>query len=356
MVYISLVFTILIMGLFSYNQSTFPKNRTFLLLSSTILIVMAGLRNFTVGVDTFSYVQIFESVKGVPIIDFFNGNYYEYRSIETGYLIWNKVISIFSNNAQMMIFFNSFLYICLMFNFIKKNSVNVFLTVFIFFAGGMYILFFNLMRQMIAIAFISNSFIYYKDRKYWLSILLFLLAFSFHVISIVGIVMFVVSKIKYTKFKITISFFIITFVGLNYIFFVNLITQVLPRFAKYLNNQGIVNPIGGIFIFFVIDIILILYAVYIAKWDEKWHEITFLSIMTSLYILFVLLGSQFNFLDRVGLVFKPFEVLFVSIVLEKISGRYKYIVLIGYCMLLIMYFILSTVYSDQYQYVFFWKG
>lgn len=356
MIYLFLLFLVFMNGMISYNQSTLNKNKLFLSVTALPLVFVAGFRNLTVGIDTASYIQIFNSVKASTFMDLINGTFYEYRSIEIGYLFWNKIISIFSDSPQFMIFCNSFLFIMLINTFIKKSSINIFLTLFLFVTGGTYILFFNLMRQMIAVAFIANSFMFYKEKKKFLCILFFIIAFSFHVISLVGIVIFILYKIKFSKIKMTFTLVSLLFIGSNYMFFLNLIVKILPRFAKYLNNIGIVNPIGGVVIFYLIDLLLIIYTIYIAKWDNKTKEPYFLALMTSIYLFFMFLGSQFNFLDRVGLIFKPFEIVFIPLALSKISGKYKNLTTIGLIILLIVYFIFSTIFSNQYQYIFFWKG
>ena len=131
----------------------FDKNRYLYLKFIVIpLILVMGFRNYTVGVDTASYMH-----------------YYE-----VGYCLLLKVSSLFVDNYYFFQILQAIIFNVLIMYFIQENTQNYFLAYSVFLGMGMYTLSFNITRQMIAVAIITNAWtLISKGRKFQALILLF---------------------------------------------------------------------------------------------------------------------------------------------------------------------------------------
>src|SRR5699024_11161760 len=105
---------------------------------------------------------------------------------------------------------------------------------------------------------------------------------------------------KLTKKKINFIFFLLIFVGINYMFFIRQIVRIIPRFSKYLSNDGVINTVGTSSVFLLLDLLIIIVSIYFVKWNGD-RSIKFLSILTYIYIILMFLSGRFNYIDRVAI-------------------------------------------------------
>lgn len=148
-----------------------------------ILFIVCGLRDYSVGIDTASYV------------DKYTYNYNEYTS-EFLFNATYSIAHIIGASAHVwLLFVSALLYIPYMIA-IKKYSDVPMLSVFLFLASP--VLFFfdsmNGIRQWIAGGLILLSFVYKDDNKYEKSILCFFSALGFHLSSLVALPFMFMSK------------------------------------------------------------------------------------------------------------------------------------------------------------------
>ena len=74
------------------------------------------------------------------------------RSMEVGYVLLNKIVRIFTSNAQWILVIIAFTTCYLMAKFVYDNCDRVFLPTYIIFCESLYMQSFNLARQTLAIA------------------------------------------------------------------------------------------------------------------------------------------------------------------------------------------------------------
>lgn len=171
--------TILLASFFAWLAQKFAKdkkncfrlNKFFWILSIATLVIIMGFRTIEVGVDDYSYKKIFDDVMAYgPITKFLQ------TTIEPGYLILNYIISIFTNNFQVVLIITSCIPILFYFKAIEyeRKNVNFFLTVFLF-GTLMYLYFFGIIRLFIAtsIATYALRYIFEKKNKKFICYILF---------------------------------------------------------------------------------------------------------------------------------------------------------------------------------------
>ena len=195
---------------------------------AVLMVVFSGLR-WSCGTDWEPYKVVFDSIcAGQKRID---------EHFDTGYVLLNKVIAVFSQDYTTFLLVDSFLAIFLICKAIQKNkNTNKNVALYIFFLNYFCVHYMGSNRRIIAIGFLLNGFIAFFERKYIIWLILQVLAFYFHRASIVGILAVFVPKKLLTTKKIYILIIISILLGL-FQFSMKFISQVANIALQISNNQ-----------------------------------------------------------------------------------------------------------------------
>ena len=292
-------------------------------------------------------------------IDFYLNQRLGYRGgtqeTEIGYRLIQWLISFFfGNNWHAFISITSFISLIPIMFLIKKNSSNIFLSLFLFItigpAGILYIFYFGIIRQCVAVGFICilmytlYNKLFKKDVYYWA---LFILAVLCHTSMIVCLPFLFLSKIKFKPlmvFSITVFSLIIGMSDVSKLFLSISESTVDKNFYfDIIGNDTIKNITSLIPIGFVS-----LYMYYTSPKPDRqslWLKTT---IMT-MWIINVLTFNVANNMER--MVFPYFLFLIFSIPEytsnKKISILYKIILLT----FVISYYSLKFYLVLEYQFI-----
>ena len=121
------------------------------------------------------------------------------RSMEVGYVLLNKIVRIFTSNAQWILVIVAFTTCYLMAKFVYDNCDRVFLPTYIIFCESLYMQSFNLARQTLAIAIGLQAYTLLKKEcrhSNIKAILAIFIAFLFHKSAIVLLLLVPLWKIK----------------------------------------------------------------------------------------------------------------------------------------------------------------
>ncbi|NLK22331.1 MAG: EpsG family protein [Epulopiscium sp.] len=229
--YYFLAIYILSCAIFIFSISNMKKGRyVYIVLTMGLFAILTMFRSEQVGNDTQAYIRLFNSISSGVEMSFYAKRY------EIGFLYLNKVLSLISNNYQI-IFVVSGAYIYFAYGrLIYKHSNMVWLSVFLFFTMRNFDLSMSGIRQMLALATVSISYEYIVDKKPFKFLCTVLLATSFHTVSIIFFLAYPLSKFKLTKrFLFTVM---VTSAGI-YILFIPILKvalSIFPRYSYYLNG------------------------------------------------------------------------------------------------------------------------
>ena len=188
--------------------------------SSLVLLFFMACRSVYVGADTKQYVAAFEQISRVPLAQIFNVSIYShsggYRfNFEYGYILLNSIIGIFSKNSQAITIVVSCLIIGLLVYLVKENSHLPLLSVWLYLTLGIYQTQMNMSRNALAIFICYAAFIFIERKQPIKYVLFTLFAMTIHLSSILFLPMYwLVNKIKLTKKRVYIFFFIAIFSGI----------------------------------------------------------------------------------------------------------------------------------------------
>lgn len=316
--------------------------------------LIMGLRNVSVGADTHNYSRYFEQISQSnwkQIIG--NIRFLKYDSLEIGYVTFVKICSILNENYIFSQLILSLFFCLSMAYFYKDNVKSKIILTTVFLGCGLYLLAFNINRQMIAVALTMLSWNCLLRQKKIRTVLLLLLAMTFHISAIVFLFAYFVYMFRKNKIALEVIITGVVIASINYRYVVNFISEFLSVYNRYFGNVRTKQTIGMSILLYGIILIL---AGYIFFNRGKFGNLECLyAIFSSVYVICNFIGVYFNYFERIGLYFLPFVVFEMDIIAKKIKAKsiarfYTAGVTISFS----LYFLLSST-STQYIYKFFWE-
>lgn len=307
--------------------------------------VMGG-RGLNVGADTANYHDLYNII-ATNVFNIYELN--EKTSFEYGFIIYCKLCSLISSNYLFFQFVTAFIICGGLTKFILDNCRATSITPFIILYAVIYLHGFNITRQILAVIFIINAWTYFSRKQFLKSIILIGLAISSHLSALFAIPIFIIWYIR--KWD-TIIKILPVFLIWVYFVFDNLIPDFreLTIYAKYMNNDLTHQEVGHVIILWSLIAFIALLTIY-SRHASQSDKV--FAIFSLLYILFNLLGVQFNYFERLGDYYYPF----IALMLPSHASRYRSVLaknfyLLGMSAFYCLYFLLATT-TDQYHYTFY---
>ena len=312
---------------------------TFLYLSALFLILLSGLRSYSVGHDSGTYVQIFQSnIELNNVIERWNS------ANEAGFALLNYLAHYFSDNYIAIFIFNAFIVTCCYFYGVFKVSATPFLSIIILVLIGPFLFHLNGARQGIALSIFFISFIYIRDKnftKYFISVMIGAL---FHKTILLTLPLYFLFTRK-LNFK---SYFIITlcFIFVLVIFddLIAMATQVDDRYKTYGDE---VKSAGGVLtsIFYLFLFCWFVICKKVNTIKNKIYDLAlaifFVGVLISL-ISFIMKLNPSGIL-RMSIYFTQFSALLIPISIFSFKNKnIKALLIFFFIVLMSLYFYLTT--------------
>lgn len=221
-------------------------NKIALVAACLILWFFMAFREKTVGVDTKFYAHVFSQFRDIPLLKIFTAKTYAteqenwYVDFEPGYRLYNKLLSYFFRSTQTITIANATFIFVLLYRFIKKNSPNYLLSIWLFVTLGTYQTEMNVTRNAIAVLIVYNALSYATERHFITYCTWCLIGASFHVSVLAFIpVYFVIRNDTLSLQRCVTLVFVSVGIGVICSHFSSVITAILPeRLARYIGNSG----------------------------------------------------------------------------------------------------------------------
>lgn len=288
-------------------------------------VLIAGLRDVSIGTDTKTYFNLFTYIKNTPVSQAFS--YY----IETGYFLLNKVVSMFTNNFNILLIAICIIVYRSIYKFIKNYSKNAIMSLFLFITLGYFSSTMNIMRQYIALSFVLLGYNFYlKDNN--IKFLLFIvLACFFHTSAILVIPIILMYHIIFSG-KIETSILIKVVVSSVLL----LITLFAPYFSSILFNNSeyynyIVDGAGYdtslISLNLIIKIIMSITYFYLNSkklFIDKNANLKFFNYLNLISCLMNILSGGLSMFTRLNIYFSVTLIIFIPNIVEEMKIKNKY--------------------------------
>lgn len=307
------VIVILILFFLAYAEgkadSAIRKSK-FINIASIILILFFGLRGF-IQSDFQNYYPWFEELPSL----------WNYRGLaqafiegyEPGFVLYSIICKSIVPNYFFWIFISSLIDILLLRKIFSEYSVNVCLSFAIYFAIGALIMEFNLMRNIKAILILILATKYIRERKMWKYFLCVLIAFLFHIVSIIFIPLYFVLDRRWSrslllgvfgvclailllqiKYITPILFSVANLLGGEYVAMLELYSESSFFESSYGISFGLIER--------VIAFLLVFY--FYDKWEDKTgNRYIFPNLLVIYFMCFSLLAEIAVLLERMAYFF-----------------------------------------------------
>lgn len=191
-----------------------------------VLILIAGFRDSSVGVDTaIGYKTYFDYIsRGISM-----------PYVEQGWIKLNQLCILLGIGYEGVIFFSFLLCIIPVLIAVRIEKTNILESLFIYYAMYLYLHAFNMIRQCIAMSFCMLALSLLLKKKYLNFLLSLFVAFMFHKSSVIFIISLPFLCIRLTRNRI-IFFILISFL-IGGFFSQKLFIMIAGPYAGYLQNS-----------------------------------------------------------------------------------------------------------------------
>lgn len=342
------------------------KQHTALAIACVILAFFMACRSKWVGVDTKFYCAAFTYLQEVDFAHLFSTGIYLDASntnwnmdFEPGYRLCNKLLGLFFTSQQTITVFNSLVILYLLYRWIKKESCDDLLSVWLYITLGIYQTEMNVARNAIAILLCYNALTYVKQGRFWRYTAVVLLAASFHKSTLLFIPLYFVFRRKLNTRKSPLVLMVYSvLLGLLTLQGMSLVRYIMPGFAsRYLKGSTSSEAVivGAFYALLVIFVWLNLKGAERKKAREN-AAMGWWFLLLNLFSF--ALNTEMKYAARLAALFGPYMIVFVPQLLHQIEGKKRYnqtkmLVVIGCGAQYILRMMINNI-GGTMPYRFFW--
>ena len=203
MIFYLMIFLLVMVWIFLEKKSL---NRISFWTPIFMLSVFSGIRSHDVGSDSKNYTYNFVNNINAENIEIVINE-------EVGFSILNYFILIYTHNYFWLFFISSIIVVFCYLYFIKKYSVNYFLSVFCFLSLGLYTFHFNGLRQGLAMAISILALPYLIEKNFWKFLIVIIFASLFHKSALVLSIFYIIVNFK---LRIEYKFLLVFLLSLSF--------------------------------------------------------------------------------------------------------------------------------------------
>lgn len=317
-------------------------DKLFLSIAFFQLFLFLALRDKNVGTDLKNYIPFFWNTSVLPWSDISVINF------EIGFKIYNMIIStIFGYKVQIFLAITAFICLIGVINYIKKNSKNYLLSIFIYITFNFYIFTFSGLRQAIAMSILMLSFEFVKKRKFVKFLLMVILASLFHKSALIFLVVYFIANVKINKKYIVYA----TSIAAILFIFKSFIVDIMINLGGYSVYADVAGGDGYTLLFTFI--IMFIFSMLSYKNVDKENAIWYNCLLIAIYIQ--ILATANASISRLVNYFSIVIIVLLPNVIESIPSKSKRILIKMLVIILLTGFYIYSLNNLIYNpYYFFW--
>lgn len=348
------------------KQKTRKKQHTTLAIACVILALFMACRSKWVGVDTKFYCAAFTYLQDVDFANLFSTGIYIDASnpnwnldFEPGYRLCNKLLGLFFTSQQTITVFNSLVILYLLYHWIRKESCDDLLSVWLYITLGIYQTEMNVARNAIAILLCYNALPHVKRGRFWRYTAVVLLAASFHKSTLLFIPLYFVFRMKLSNRRSPLVLMLYSvLLGLLSLQVLPLVRYIMPGFAsRYLKTSTSLEAVtvGAFYALLVIFVWLNLKGTE-RKNARKNAAIGWWLLLLNLFSFAI--NTQIKYAARLAALFGSYMIVFIPQLLHQIEGKKRYnqtkaLIVIGCGVQYILRMMINNI-GGTLPYSFFW--
>ena len=357
-IYLVQVFFIVFVGLLIHPNRSERRKKDYLFLVFVLLVVVSGIRAYSVGADTRNYVSMFNNTQYIGIIN---------TRIEMGFMTYLKFLHIFSDDPGIMLFASSIICIGAACMFTAKFSKDPIMSMLLYLLMGAYFSQMNAMRQALALALTEVAFMLVLSnrggvRRKIVAALLILLASSVHTIALVAFVpyaLIVRSKntsedTSLTVGKALLRSFALAAIGfIGYSLIMRVVSFLFPQYAYYFSSTWSDANYNASLFAVLISVVFALAGACVFRSKELNSTQRFAAIMIGFSIVFNVLSMRMEIWSRIAGMFSIYTyLLWVPEFTSEIhSVRNRWILNSSIALLALAYMLIVLIFRPEWTLV-----
>ena len=301
--------------------------RCILFFSAFVLLFFAAFRSIEIGADTVQYVSHFLKLSETPFSNFSSYKNGWYGDLETGYKIYNKILSYISQDSQTITIANSVLQIGLISILINKESKDKWLSIFLYFTFCFYQTALNLTPSSIASYFMFLAFPFVRERKIVPFLTFVLIGMSFHTSAFFFIPIYFLYNIKIGK-KIIISSIVVCVLFITFYDAIQpIIIKIIPtQYVSYIDTSRVSYKYSTELLVYVVQLLAIIFVFILLGKQESKDFIKNNSLMFWVFIyetLLYILATKASMFSRGAFLFSPYTIIIIPEIISQIKSNNK---------------------------------
>ena len=299
-----------------------------------MLLFVSAFRGDGVGADTYTYLNSFSLLGKINIFGYYT------ETFEIGYVLLNKILYFFTNDAQIVLFVCSFFTLSLLGGFFYKYSTNYYISTVLFVGMGFYTLTFTAIRQWLAIAIACWGMAALWNSRRVLGGGLLLISGMFHTTALLLLPLILFAPIDKMKYFTLVLIMVMVYLGIHNsgLDFLSPFMEGTGKFDHYLISRYNTSTDFGLGILKIIVSIVVVWGAwnkicncYVMEINEK-QKIMWICIMLLIGAFIMLLGYDVQIISRAAYNFFIFICLAIPFLQPKnkvYSLMYHLLVIIG---------------------------
>lgn len=354
-----LVFYILLLGPIMLQHFTMrsqtidykKRNNKVLAFFFVWLTTLVALRHPDIGKDTRNYIYFFSQYSKTPWLEVGK------EEMELGFVYWNKIISLFTENAQIFFMMTAIVTVAMIYPTYKRLCLDPSLTIALFCTMSTFVMMFSGIRQMLSIGIGFIAYEFTRKKKLVHFIIAVISAMSFHISAFMLLFMYPLYHAKITKkwSYVAVPVLFVTFVFNKQIF--SVLGSFLEKYTKY--DTSIVQT--GAYTMLILFAMFAVFAFIIP--DESRIDQETIGLRN--FLLFSVAIQMFAPLHTLAMRMNYYYIIFIPLLLPKIieykSERWKQIAIASRHIMMAFFLVYFFVNSNSggnlnvFPYHFFWE-
>lgn len=276
-----------------------------------LMAAVLALRGPYVGEDTAMYLEIGERVAGIPWQEIFTNiptmEWKPNNSMETGYLIYCKLIMLFFREPQWVLAITAILTSALTAKFIldyTRNEDAVFAT-YIYMCDSLFMNSFNVMRQILALSIAAQSLQQIKRKNHIGAAAWLLLAVCLHKSALLFLLADVLYELKRKKKRYILFVTGSACLPVMMPLIIKIASLISSKYANYLTSGFWGSQLRGTLLMWA-AIIVVIVIIFVARRSDEFDW--YLVYMATAYIAIELIGVRLTLVSRAAIYFRIFLV------------------------------------------------
>lgn len=350
-VWILLPFFLIFVKLALGDLDTPAKRKAYLIIASVGTIAVMGLRGYAdhLSIDVSVYQRIYSRVALADWEDIFSVE----ERMEYGYIIFNKLLSYLSSDAQILIIAEAIASVVSVSILIYDCTENVFEAFFFYVTLGSMTFALSAFRQAFAISLICLSILAIRRKKLWLFLLLVIMAAFFHQTALVFLAAYPICRLPVLRRHKWLLIPSIVLIVISLPLIINIGSFVLVPGSLEVSDEPTFSFNG------IVPILLYSIAIVdalITVRTEEGAELDECTVLTGAGLGLYFIRFYSMILERVAFFYTPCSVMGLSSLTARLRRmEYGLLAEIGILALCIILFIHRLSGSPMADYSFFWQ-